>query len=313
MSHPPKVLVLLDDRAGNRAQALGVAEALGWPYSTLELAYTRWVKLPNILRLYGLPGYHPDTCQALQQTQVDLVISAGRRGAPAALYLKRKGAKVCQIMGADLPGSLFDWLVLPSHDTPAEKQNIIKTLGAPHRITPASLASAHSQFIETFRPLAAPRIGVLIGGTSKHAPFTIDHARSLASALSAVQGSLLISTSRRTGDAQTAILYQLLTRPGNYFYQVGDTAPNPYQGILAWADAVIVTEDSVSMLSEATATGKPVYVYRFTEKPVFHRFQQAFIEQGMVRIFNGDMTPCSYTPYRAADRVAAVIRQHWPD
>ena len=36
--------------------------------------------------------------------------------------------------------------------------------------------------------------------------------------------------------------------------------PNPYPGILAMADAVIVTSDSINMVSEAASTGKPVLI-----------------------------------------------------
>ncbi len=37
--------------------------------------------------------------------------------------------------------------------------------------------------------------------------------------------------------------------------------PNPYLGFLALADALIVTDDSESMLAEACATQKPVSIY----------------------------------------------------
>ena len=36
---------------------------------------------------------------------------------------------------------------------------------------------------------------------------------------------------------------------------------NPYSGFLALADSFIVTAESISMLTESCATGKPVYLY----------------------------------------------------
>jgi hypothetical protein len=42
---------------------------------------------------------------------------------------------------------------------------------------------------------------------------------------------------------------------------------NPYYGYLALADQFIVTGDSVSMMTEATATGRPVAIYRSAERP----------------------------------------------
>ena len=73
-------------------------------------------------------------------------------------------------------------------------------------------------------------------------------------------GSLLISTSARTPQVATSIFEQLVTVPRDlYRWKSGDEA-NPYFAILALSDELIVTADSISMLSEACATGKPVYM-----------------------------------------------------
>jgi hypothetical protein len=47
-----------------------------------------------------------------------------------------------------------------------------------------------------------------------------------------------------------------------YVYRYGiDAGDNPYLGILATADELIVTSDSIAMLSEAVAAGKPLSIY----------------------------------------------------
>ncbi|KAA8518538.1 hypothetical protein F0562_016012 [Nyssa sinensis] len=59
-------------------------------------------------------------------------------------------------------------------------------------------------------------------------------------------------------------------------------------GHLAWADAFVITADSVSMLSEACSTGKPVYVIgaeRCTWN--FADFHKSLRERGLVRPFTG--------------------------
>jgi hypothetical protein len=74
-------------------------------------------------------------------------------------------------------------------------------------------------------------------------------------------GSLLVSTSSRTSDAAIDALQAGLDVP-NYFYrwQASDPA-NPYFGMLAVADRLVVTGDSIAMLSEACATERPVQIF----------------------------------------------------
>ena len=77
----------------------------------------------------------------------------------------------------------------------------------------------------------------------------------------AQSGSLLVTTSSRTSDAATDALEEAITVPNAFYrYGAGDGG-NPYLGILAWADRLVVTGDSIAMLSEASATGKPVLMF----------------------------------------------------
>ena len=96
----------------------------------------------------------------------------------------------------------------------------------------------------TFGPRAASRLG-----------------RQVSRSAAASGGALLVSTSSRTGRAAATALRAALDAP-HYFYQwrAGDD-DNPYLGMLAWADRVVVTGDSIAMLSEACATGKPVQMF----------------------------------------------------
>jgi uncharacterized protein len=59
MPGPQPIWVLADDRPGNANQALGVAEALGWPFLVKSLRYGPLARLPNLLQgasLRGLTG-----------------------------------------------------------------------------------------------------------------------------------------------------------------------------------------------------------------------------------------------------------------
>ena len=161
----------------------------------------------------------------------------------------------------------FDLVVLPGHDgCKSVRPNIMRTTGAPHRITPERLAAEKEKWAGVFKNLPAPRIALIVGGATKDKPFTAEMAKDLAARSVALSqalggGSFLVTTSRRTGEQQEKIIRDALPDP-KFFYGWGNKEiENPYFGFLALADHIIVTGDSVSMCSEACAAGVPVYIY----------------------------------------------------
>ena len=89
----------------------------------------------------------------------------------------------------------------------------------------------------------ADRLGTLLAQASR------DHG-----------AGLMITASRRTSpDNMRRIRQPLNGLPIDIWDGVGD---NPYFGMLGLADHVVVTGDSVNMVSEACVTGKPVHVFQ---------------------------------------------------
>ena len=141
----PLIWVLADDRAGNRAQCLGVADRLGIPYEIKEIRYTSLVYLPNILRGKSLRGIDRASARALRAPWPDMIIAAGRRIAPVARWIKRQSpkTKLVQLMWPDAGAVDFDCIILPSHDREhKDAPNVLRVLGAPHRITPQVMSGA---------------------------------------------------------------------------------------------------------------------------------------------------------------------------
>jgi mitochondrial fission protein ELM1 len=323
LGSPDTILALLDDRAGNNAQVLGVAEKLGLPYEPVELRYNALAKLPNLL--LGASLAHLDAASkariknhiipssAYAKATADrshhriIVISAGRREAPVSRWIKRQNpaALLCHILSPEAGFREFDLIALPMHDNPPAAPNILPILTAPSAISPETLSKARAQWESRFAPLKPPRIGVLIGGSSKHARFEAGDyaalAKTLSQAAQETDGSLLITTSRRTDAEGLQILAQALSghpviRSSDHlhFYRYGDAGENPYRGILACADALVVTADSISMISEAAAACKPLYLYApATLAPKFERFQRALFAQGIAKPF---ALPLSLSP-----------------
>jgi len=245
---------------------LAVAEALGWPFAIKTIDYGPPAGLPNALLGASLLGVRPAGRAALAPPWPDLVIAAGRRSLPVVRWLKRRhpAAFLVQLMW---PGSARgpDLIVVPAHDRVADRPEVIRTQGAPHRITPERLADAAAALAPRLSGLPRPRIACLVGGRNRQVRFTPADAGELARAASALArdrgGSLLVTTSRRTGAACSRTLAAAID-VAHLLHDWSPTGDNPYLGLLGAADAIIVTADSTSMCTEACATGKPVLLFR---------------------------------------------------
>jgi len=301
----PDIWVLADPRAGTAAQALGIAERLGEPFRTVPLAFGRWAALP--WPWPTLAGLTAASRLAFQPPWPRLVISAGRRAAPIALWLGARGVRTVHAMRPGFGAARFDLLVLGQHDAPAAAQNVLPILGATHRVSPARLADARAAFPE-FAALPSPRVALLVGGTVHGAPLSPAFAKTLGSQAAAFGGSVLATTSRRTGDAATIALAQALAPHPHRLHRFGDSGPNPYAAMLGWADAVIVTGDSVSMVSEALATAAPVFVADPGGLPRRHAALLMALEAvGQTKPAGAVATSFKRTPLDETGRVAAAI------
>lgn len=267
MPKPPTIWALCDDRAGNAGQVRGVAEALGLPFLIQDLTYTAAAALPNYMVGASFGGLTRDARINLNPPWPDLVIAAGRRTAPVARTIKEMSEGKCFLVQIMYPGDPgiddFDLVAVPRHDRMPPRENFYEVTGAPHRVNPGNLAAAAKAWEGRFDDLPKPWIALIVGGSTKRRTFSPDMGAELGSLASklalAKGGSLMVTTSRRTGDAAPALL-DALEAPAHVF-RWGDTGENPYMGYLALADAVIVTGDSVSMCSEACAVDRPTYIY----------------------------------------------------
>ncbi|MBX2833101.1 MAG: mitochondrial fission ELM1 family protein [Rhodospirillales bacterium] len=264
------IWVLADDRAGNINQAIGVAEALAQPFKRVDIGYTKFARLPNIIRRATLIGVDMASRTRLVAPWPDLVIAAGRRTAPVARWIKKQSrghTKICQIMRPDSGESTFDLIAVPAHDQMAHRENIVEIAGAPHRVTETRLLVEADKWRPHFKGLPGPRFSVIIGGSTKKTTFTKAMAEELISkvieAARAVDGSLLVTTSRRTGAENEELIAEKLGASGvpYHLHDWMSKDENPYFGYLALADVLIVTGDSVSMCCEAAAAPGGVYIY----------------------------------------------------
>jgi uncharacterized protein len=274
-SAAPVVWVLMGYKTGDNEQILALAEALGWPFERKRFTYARWEVIPNLAMRATLAGVARRRSSPLAPPWPDLVITAGRRNEPIALWIRKaataQGRRV-RLVHVGRPWKRldrFDLIVTtPQYSLPA-RANILLNPTPLHRVTAGRLREAAAQWAERFAHLPRPRVAVLIGGSI--APYSYDEAsaerlaKQASSLAAAGGGSLLVSTSARTPPHTIDALCDHLAVPSYVFRWRADAGENPYFGMLALADAFVVTADSMSMLTEACATGKPVYIFDLGE------------------------------------------------
>ncbi|KAF5727541.1 mitochondrial fission protein ELM1 [Tripterygium wilfordii] len=268
-----------------------------------------------------------------------LVVASGRDTIAVASSIKRLASEnvfVVQIQHPRTQLNRFDLVITPRHDyypltpqaqeqvprflqkwiTPREPpdRHVVLTVGALHQIDFAALRNAASAWHDVFASLPKPLLVVNIGGPTSCCRYSVDLAKQLTAHLHNVLescGSVRVSFSDRTPKKVSDIINRELgSNPKVYIWDGQE--PNPHMGHLAWADAFVITADSISVLSEACSTGKPVYVMgaeRCTWK--YSDFHKSLRERGVVRPFTGseDMSE-SWSYPLLNDTAEAASRVH---
>lgn len=313
-----QICALSDGRAGNARQATALAAALAGVdgdaagYRTLELrpqAPWRWAAprlWPGATRAFG-PEF-----AALLATPPRIAIGCGRQAALATRLLRGRGSRAVQVLDPRIDPGHWDLVIAPEHDD-LRGANVIPMLGSLHPVDADWLAAAREDFT-AFAALPRPRIAVLLGGPSAHARFDRMGFEVMAAKLEAVLaregGSVLLTTSRRTPkELIDALAHRYDDTPGVIWRGERDGA-NPYPGLLAWADRIVCSPDSVNMISEACATDAPVFVFdpaRVRGRP--RRFLDALLARGRIRAMDAHLAPFDAEPLRETARVAALVRE----
>lgn len=308
-----QICAISDGRAGNVRQAEALASALshGGAVTRLTLdprAPWRWLsprRLPGAEAAFG-PAF-----AARLDTAPGLAVGCGRQAALATRLLRERGWRTVQILDPRLDPRHWDAVVVPEHDA-LRGDNVLTLLGGLHPVDDAWLARAREDFA-SFGTLPGPRIAVLLGGTSAHARFNRMAFEVMAAKLEAVLaregGSVLLTTSRRTDpELVTALAHRYDGTPG-VVWRGPDDGPNPYAGLLAWADRIVCSPDSVNMISEACATRVPVFVFdpaRVRGRP--RAFLDTLLARGRIRAMDATLAPFDAVPLRECARVAEALR-----
>ncbi|MEM1140910.1 MAG: mitochondrial fission ELM1 family protein, partial [Pseudomonadota bacterium] len=325
MNAPTPILwTLTDGRRGMENQCVGLAERLaetqGWPFEIKTISPGKpWSYLPESLA--GRPWPAPFKAltdadrSALAPPWPDILIGCGRQSMAYSITIRKRNQGntfTVQTQAPKLPLSQFDLIIPPEHDN-VSGANVFPILGSPHRITPSRIAREALAASERFASLPRPLVGVLIGGKSRHYPYTPSDVDRHIMALRRLRHEgygVLVTLSRRTGPEASDRYREGLRSDGIWLWD--GSGDNPYFALLGLSDTLLVTEDSTNMVTEATATGKPVYLLTLEGGAAkFNQFHATLLERGIVRRFEGRLEPYSYTPLDETGRAAAEIARRY--
>ncbi len=317
--------ILADNRPGTASQSIGLANEIGLEYKIITLDYSFFSFLPNFFLSKSLLHLSRTTKEKFKNLDYlpKLVISAGRRAAPVALYLKnlsQKQTKIVQIMHPNLDFSKFDLVILPKHDNIAEVRfpNLITTIGALTKINEKNLVEEKEKFASEFANIEKTKIALLLGGSSNKTKFSIKSAKKLAEIVSKIslnmQAKLLVLTSRRSGEELAQAVESSLNCDFQFFDWPEVKDKNPYLAILSYADFFIITGDSVSMISECCSTGKPVYIFdkEKISSSKHRKFHQNLFAENYAKKLLGDLIKLeNFAPKKLQEtqRVATKIKE----
>jgi hypothetical protein len=273
IDHAPRVWVMMGHKAGDNSQVLALAEGLGLPFEIKRSVYRPYELITNLLLGATLAGVNKSKSSRLEPPWPDLVISAGRRNEPICRWIQKQAKdKHVRLVHVGRPWAnldRFDLVVTTPQYRLPRRDNVLHNQTPLHRVTAERLAEESQRWAPRLEHLPKPYVAVMIGGSS--GPYSFDHraaarlARQASALATSLGGSLLISTSARTPADTIETLSEHLSAPAFLYRWSREATDNPYFAFLGLAEAIVVTGDSMSMLTEACATRKQVHIFDLGE------------------------------------------------
>jgi mitochondrial fission protein ELM1 len=305
---------ITEGKQGMIHQVHGLAQAMGLTYASRQVKLRLpWHYLPNgcypliNYAIANINDFSPKHCPRI-------IITCGKRSIFASLYLKSvlgNRIKTIHIQNPQIATSRFDHVVAPQHDA-LSGENVISTRFAINHITATLLTQSADALQKHFKPHSRPLTLVILGGTNRHFDFTTASLTSLCQSLTTLcmdGGECVVVPSRRTPDDVCEQFRAWAEQTSNaHFWTDGNF--NPYLGLLAICDRVIITADSSSMISESISAKKPTYIYQLPAKRQHNRLMR-FIEMLFVdklaQPLSFPLTPCRTASYSETEHVAGQL------
>ena len=241
-----------------------------------------------------------DSVKALMDAQADFIVTAGSAMAPIQhLFAAETGAKKIVLMKPSFPYSFlkYDLAIVPEHDEGFIPRHNFRTLISPSGYASGSFEEDAAQLKLEIKGDEKPCAAVFVGGKTHDFDWTVADAEKLLSILERATskiGGFMLTTSRRTSIGVERFFQARFASPPSaqptfrkLIIANEDSRAFVSKGMLGLAERMIVTEDSLAMISEAVASGKPVIVLRTapSQLPEKHRrFLDKLVDKNWVTV-----------------------------
>lgn len=295
------ILVLSDGKAGHLNQSLAVAHQIrrarltqGYKMEdthivTLNVGYKS--ALSRLVLMIAAPFsswrchgrmrlmklcLKKDSYENLMKTYAEFIVSCGSSLAPVNIFMKHENnARNVVIMKPGMPlcSRKFNFMIVPRHDKIRSCRNVIITDLAPNLVNEEAMRLSGEKLKNSLTPGREKRLALLIGGDNPEFKLSEDilkkALRQVAAFCDSNSMDMLVTTSRRTSKEQEKMVKSILKDNPRCKLLVIANENNPegtVAGMLALSDMVVVSGESISMVSEAVSAGRKVVAFNLDKR-----------------------------------------------
>ena len=309
-----KVLVITDDKLSSLNQCNSLIS---------ELKITKKIKLKYIKIKKSFFHFFPNSFIYLklliklfygwniEKDKINLIVSCGRIAAPYNLIFKKiYHCKNLHILNPYFKKEEFSKIIIPKYDSSKflNKNNLILTSGTlvdreKINLKKKKLLNTSKLFKKNYKIVL-----FLIGGNGKSSKILFsDLKKTIQQINKEKKVEIVYCFSRRTPES---IKNQVIENKKKDSLVFPKKLFNPYWDLINIADFIFVTEDSVSMTSDALSTGKPTYIIPISKlKHKIKDFQTDLKNKKITRIYNQKLSIWKYKKFEESKIVIEQIKK----
>ena len=305
-----KGLLLTEGMHGMISQAEGLAKALDIEFTHQKVELNSFWKMipPNLTPISNL------VFKKFNVPDFDIIISCGRKSVIPSIYLKKNSKKKTfniHIQDPKVSLSNFDFIIAPEHDG-LKGKNVIISKGAIHYLTLNEIKNNHNYLIDKLNK-DKDYLLLILGGPNKYYDYDDKNLINIFDNIKIIS---------KTNGLQTIIIPSMRTpkktidlaseQIGEENFVVKDIDKKAYLSGLSLAKYIVVTCDSTSIISEASMTGKPIYIADLPPKRHdlrFKKFRKLFSELNITKNLNKKLEIWSYKSLNETARIAEIIKK----
>ena len=306
-----KGVLLTQGMHGMISQVEGLAKAL-------DIDFTHHTVEPNNFWKMVPPKFTPisqTVYKKIDLNDFDIIISCGRKSVIPSIHQKsisKKKVFNIHIQDPKVNYNHFDFIVAPEHDS-IKGKNVINTKGAIHYLTNEEIIK-NKDYLNSFIKKDQRKIcSLILGGPTKYYEYSLKNMENIF---------CILNDLLKKKDLQLVVIPSMRTPKNSIDYAkeyfgknhtiVDNVDKKAYLSALSISQNIVVTCDSSSMISEASLTGKPIYVANISPRKNdkrFKKFRNLFRELNIIRNLGEEEENWNYQKLDETNRVARIIKQ----